>query len=176
MRIKKTNLYTCDEASDDLKEKIIAKNYDINVSDHSWQEATYGDIERAGLKCLGFDLNMGSYCELKPCLDYDIIAKNIMEEHGENCETYKDARNFLLDIKTIQENNPFPASCADDEEDDIQDKIDDLTAEAEQEFLNCLQNDYLYILRADYEYLTTEAAILERCNDYYFNENGEIDY
>ena len=51
-----------------------------------------------------------------------------------------------------------------------------VTEEWEEKFLNDISNDYLKILRDEYDYRTSKEAIIEsiEANEYDFTENGKI--
>jgi hypothetical protein len=77
-----------------------------------------------------------------------------MEQHGETCETYKDAERCILDLKH---------------------KNDEKREFAEREFLHALLEDYRIMLEMDEEYQSSEEAIAEtmEANDYEFTEDGK---
>jgi len=58
------------------------------------------------------------------------------------------------------------------ESSDLEDKL----MELENQFHKELQEDYLSMLRREYEYLTSEEVIIEalECNGYEFLDNGSI--
>jgi len=78
--------------------------------------------------------------------DAETIASLILENHGASCQTYILAKQFL--IEEIEEN----------------------------QFLKELQNKYLNSLHIEYDYLTSDQAIIDtfEANDYYFDLNGKI--
>lgn len=163
------NLYKFEELSDDAKYKAIEKLWDINV-DYDWWQWTYEDAEEIGLKLTEFDLDRGQYCKGYFIDTAEHTAKKIIKNHGDTCETYKDAQNYLSDLenaitKNLEENVDcdYPEDCLDTEE------IDD-------DFLKELLEDYRIILRNEYDYLTSREAIIEtiEANDYEFLEDGTL--
>jgi hypothetical protein len=50
--------------------------------------------------------------------------------------------------------------------------------EIEEKYTKNLSECYLYMLKNEYEYLTSEKCIIEtiEANDYYFTENGKVSY
>lgn len=157
MRTKTINIYTFDELSDDVKEKVIQDMYDINV-DYEWWDFIYDDAKSVGIEIEGFDLDRGSYCEIKPkwmCVD---IARQIIKDHGECCETYKIAKRYINDLERLKGSWSHEAD------------------EVDKEFLQELEQEYLSILQREYEYLSSEDMIIEtiQANEYEFLENGQI--
>ena len=166
MRTILTTVYKFDELTEEGKRKAIERYYDINVS-FDWWENTYTDAETIGCKITEFDLDRGSYCRLT-CPDAHETARLIVENHGETCETYKLAKEYLKDHDKIIE------EAERDEHGDFIEEPDffDLNAE----FARALGEEYLSILRQEYEYQTSEEAIKEtiEANAYDFTSEGRI--
>jgi len=164
------NLYQFSELSDEAKQKAISNLAMINV-DGEWWESTYEDAANIGLKITGFYIDRGSYVNGEFTLSPNEVAVNILNEHGEACETYKTAKQFMEDWQPVfsdymnEESEGYESS---DNEERLQ--------ELEEEFLSSLCEDYLKILRDECEYLTSEAAIIEaiESNEYDFTEDGEL--
>lgn len=163
-------VYKFEELPDNIKEKAVENLYDLNV-DYDWWNSVYDDAEQIGLKLEGFDIDRGSYCEGKFTISADEVAQNIFNKHGEKCETYKTAKKFMEEWQPIF-NDYMDENSENYESIDCEDKLMKL----EDEFLKSLLEDYLVILRHEYEYLTSEEAIIETINaiDYEFDENGNI--
>lgn len=163
------NLYKFDELSDDAKDKAVERLYDINV-DYDWWQWTYDDAEEIGLKLTGFDLDRGSYCKGEFINTAENVAQKIIENHGDTCETYKDAQNYLRDLEiAIAKNLEENADC-----DYPEDYLD--TEEIDDEFLRNLLEDYRISLQKEWDYLTSREAIIEtiESNDYEFDEDGNL--
>lgn len=109
--------------------------------DHDWYDFIYEDANNIGLKITGFDIGRSNYCEIDFIEDHVEIAKKIILEHGASCESYKTAQNFLR------------------------------TKMSEEDFEKEIAEDYLRMLRNEYEYLTSEEAIKEtiKANEYEFD-------
>jgi hypothetical protein len=159
MRIKTTEIkvYKFDELTDEQKQKAIEKLCDINV-DFEWWQSVYMDAENIGLKITGFDIDRGSYCTVELFDDLHTVILSIIREHGEDCETYKTAKEFEARLIFNEDN-----------------EIENLD-ELEDEFLHSIGEDYRIILQHEYEYQTSEAAIIEtiEANEYEFDEDGNI--
>ena len=100
--VKITKVYRFDELTEEAKEKAIEKLWDINV-DYEWWDCVFEDAKTIGLEITEFDIDRGSYCKGKWIEDAEDAARLILENHGEVCETYKDAINFQAELKQAQE-------------------------------------------------------------------------
>ena len=142
--ITKTNVYKFYELSEEAKDKAISELYDINT-EYDWWESTYEDAATIGLKITSFELFRRDITgEL---IESGIkVANFIKENHGESCGTYKAASKFLQDV-----DNEMQTNCEPDAE----------IEEMESDFLKSLLKEYLVILRKNYDYLTSEVAIIE---------------
>lgn len=152
-----TTVYRFDELSDKAKQKAIEKRYDINV-DFDWWDYMYADAETIGCTIDGFDIDRGGECSLT-CEDAPETARLIVENHGETCGTRKLADQYLKDRMEL---------LGEEEEGDF-DALDTI-------FQRALGEEYLSLLRQEYEYQTSEAAIIETilANEYEFTEDGRI--
>jgi hypothetical protein len=154
-----TDAYKFEELTDEAKEKAIANLYDINV-DFDWWDCIYDDAKTIGCKIKEFDIDRGSYCKLV-CDDAHETARLIVENHGKTCDTYKLADEYLKDYDKLGRD---------------EDAVDKLLDELETEFKRALGEEYLSLLRREYEYLTSEDAIVEtiQANEYEFTEDGKL--
>ena len=169
MKIKQIKTFTFDELTDLAKDRALNQFRYVNVEYFDWYHSVYYDAERIGIKITGFDIDRGSYCTGKFLSTHWSIdvANKIMEEHGEDCETYKIAEKFLQDYNNLP-----------DYEDDILAEIQEVS-ELEGEFLNDILEEYLTILKNEFEYHTSDDAVSEWIlnNDYIFDEDGnEIEH
>jgi len=174
MRTVTKTVYRFHELSDGAKARAIDELYDINVN-YEWWDFVYDEATRLGFIITGFDICRGSYCDIKFKDSASSIACKIRQEHGENCGTFKTASAFLtawdnlvekysdgIEICKVTEDNEFEF----DEEGD----------ELVEEFKKDLSSDYLSILQTEYEYMTSEKAIIEaiEANEYEFDEDGNL--
>jgi hypothetical protein len=157
-------VYKFDELSDDAKQKAIQNLYDINI-DYEWWESTYEDAALIGCTIDGFDLDRGSSIDFT-CSDAGETAEKIMKEHGPDCETFKLAAQYVKDYDALER----------DEEGDLTSAGEDAKEELDRDFTRALSEEYLSILRREYEYQTSEEAIIEtiEANDYDFTEDGKL--
>ncbi len=171
-RTIRTKVFKFNELNEDAKQKAIESFYDINVNDE-WWIYTYEDAENIGLKITSFDIDRGSYCKgefLLPAFD---VSCKIIQEHGVNCETHKTALKFGADwtelVKKYSDGIELDKVTYDNEYD-----FDNEANDLEDEFKQSLLEDYRIILQKEYEYQTSEAAIIEtiEANDYEFTADG----
>ena len=92
----------------------------------------------------------------------------IVANHGDTCETYKTAKNYLKELEELGD-RPSDSNDADDSE------YEDKRYEIDQEFLKWLCEDYAIMLQKEYDYLTSREVIEEtiRANEYTFTEDGK---
>ncbi len=156
MRTIQTNVYKFKELSTEGKKAAIGKFSDINTM-HNWWEFLYEDANNIGVKITGFDMDNGDISGKVYTSVYACCAA-ILENHGKETLTYSAAIEFQAAI----DNNETG-----EEEQDQQD--------VEQDFINSVLTAYLDLLKNDYEYLCSEASIIEtiEANDYEFLETGE---
>ena len=90
-----TDAYKFEELTDDAKRNAIENLHNINV-DFGWWDCMYEDAKMIGCAIKGFDIVRGSYCKLV-CSDAHETANLIIANHGETCDTYKLAAEYLKD-------------------------------------------------------------------------------
>lgn len=164
--IKPIEVYQFSELSDDAKQKALETMFDINI-DHDWYESTYEDAENVGLKITAFDIDRGSYCEGDFTGTAEDTAERILTDHGDTCETYATAKAFLAERAEILRQANRDGDENDDAYEDELETLDD-------QFLKDILEDYLTILRDEYEYQTSTEAIVEtiEANEYGFTAEG----
>ena len=153
MRQLTTTIYEYDELSDEAKDTALNALVDINLH-YDWYEFIYEDADRIGLTLQGFDLDRGHIEGTLQGSRHETVEK-ILTEHGHTCDTYQLALSYQL-----------PRPETDEEEEEYQRQ----TEEFQQELLE----EYLCILRKEYEYQGSREQVEEtiRCNGYEFNEQG----
>lgn len=167
------NIYSFNELSEQIKEKVINDNCEINV-DYNWWQFVENDANQNGLKINSFDIDRGNYCDLEFMYSSYEALNLILKNCGKNTDIYRFANEFKNDfnklvtkysdginIDIVKEGNEY----------DFDNNLIDL----ENEFINNLENEYLTILKKEYEYLTSDDAIKETIiiNEYKFLENGK---
>jgi len=172
MESRTYNVYKYSELSEAGKAKALENLSDLNT-DIEWWESTYEDAEQIGLKIIEFDIDRASYVKAEFIEDACHCAHKIKDNHGEICETYKTAVNFLAERdKIVNEANK-------DDNGDFEDEyeLDQDLNYCEAEFLKSIQEDYRINLQKDFEYRTSDEAIIEtiEANEYDFTEEGKLD-
>lgn len=168
---KTYNLYKYDELSEKAKGKAIDWfAYSGDYPDYNWYECAYEDAKSIGLEISSFEIDRcnikGKFLEsAREC------AQKIIDEHGEKCETRIDAEKFLKERDKLIDEAPKDDTGDFEDQDELDQKLDDL----EEEFLKTILQDYLLLLRKEYEHITSREYIEETivANEYEFLENGE---
>ena len=173
MRTVEPKVYQFSELSEGAKSNAISSLSHINV-DYEWWESVYMDAENVGIKITSFDIDRASYVKSE-IYDHQETANKIIAEHGEMCETCKVAQQFIADYAQLVTKHSDGIKLdvvAEDNEYEFDTEADDL----QDEFKKSIEEEYLSILREEYEYLTSDEAIIEtiEANAYEFTENGEI--
>lgn len=169
MKTIEVKIYSFDELSEEAQKKAINSHSDINVNS-DWWENTYYDAKNIGLEITSFDLERNRHAKGNFMLSACEVAQNILNAHGENCETYKTAASFL------EEFNPLFSEYLDEssehyESSERESQLQDL----EETFLNDILEDYSIILQNECDYLQSEEAIKETLiiNEFDFLESGK---
>lgn len=156
MREINVKVYQFDELSEEAQQKALYECREYGLYD--WHLATYEDAEQIGLKITGFDIDRGSYCKgefTKHPLD---VVRAIIENHGEQCDTYKTAMRHAPALKLALESEYENAVKAE-----------------EHEFLHDILEDYLVMLSKEYEYQISDEAVKEmiEANEYEFLDSDK---
>jgi len=169
-RTIETTVYTFDELSDEAKERARdwwCASYPLG----EWWDCTYEDAKMIGLKITGFDIGRANEITGEFITSAIECSEAILKEHGETCETYKTAQAFCAAIDALpelpEENDPSYW--------DIERDLCAANDEAEADFLQSLLEDYLILLRHEYEYQMSDDCVDENilANEYEFTEEGE---
>ena len=170
MRTEEVKVYKYEELSEDAQEKArewFARYY----PDYDWWYCTYEDVERAGIRIDVFDLYRHEISG-KFIGSAEESAHKIVDDHGENCETYKTAKDYL------EKRDKLISEWERDEDGEFVDEwnLDDELDGLDEEFLKSILEDYRIILRKELEYLESEENVEETIiiNEYDFTENGKI--
>jgi hypothetical protein len=172
MRAKEIKIYKFSELPDDAKDKAIEWYASASCHDEWWQN-TYEDAESVGIKIKGFDCDRGNKidgaiinCSAREC------AEAIKKSHGDTCETYKLADAFLIARDKIVDEAPRDENGDFESEYDLDAALDEIEAEFERAILE----EYLSILRREYDFVTSREYIIDaiEANEYEFTEEGKI--
>lgn len=172
--VTRTDVYKFDELSEEAKQTAVERLYDINVS-FDWWDSVYDDAKTIDCKISGFDTGRGNSIDFA-CADACRTARLILANHGTECDTFKLAEKYAKDHGKIIEEADKDED--EDEEGELTDEyaVDTLLDELDADFERALGEEYLSILRQEYEYLTSHEAIIEtiKANEYDFTEDGRL--
>lgn len=165
--------YKFEELSEKAKEKALQKLSNINL-DYQWWNDQYEDAANVGLKITSFGLDRYKEAEGKFLWSATEVADKIMSEHGNQCETYKTAFNFLNERDTLVRKFSDGVNFDVVTEENAY-EFDQEADELEEQFLEDLLSDYSDILQKQYEHLYSDEAIIEtiEANAYEFTVDGE---
>lgn len=171
--IKEYQVYKFHELGEEGRQKALENLYDLNV-DHEWWQFPYEAAEMVEMKITEFNLDRGRYCKIEMSNAYE-TACLIRDDHGSMPDAYKKAIEFIMDWDNLvvkYSDGVNLNEVSEENEGDFDEEADDL----EREFRQDLEECYLSLLIGEYEYLTSEEAIIEciEANDYDFTEDGEL--
>jgi len=174
MKTVSINTYKFSELSDEAKQAAIENLYDINVS-YDWWENVYYDAKQVGIKITGFDLDRNKHCTGELIESMTECCRLIIANHGEICNTAVTAANYLETYDKLVEKYSDGITLDIVAEDNTW-EFDQEADELEEEFLKDILEDYANMLQDEYEYATSEEAIIEtiEANDYDFTQDGKI--
>jgi hypothetical protein len=169
MRTIETTVYTFAELSEQGKQQAINNLSSINI-DFDWWQYTYLDAKNVGININNFDLDRTIDIGMYDCLE---TANKIIQQHGPTCDTHKNAIQFIAERDALVSRYSDGGNKVPEEnENDFDCELDEL----ESEYKKSLEEDYLSLLRNEYEYLSSREAIIEtiEANDYEFTEDGKL--
>ena len=172
MKIKKIKIYEFDELSDTAKKKAIENLWDCNV-DYEWWEHIYDSARSMGVVITSFDTDRHEI-GLK-IMDCEEVAKNLSIEYLTTSPLYKIGNKFVDDrIELVKKYSTAPSRDVVDEE---HFEAFDLALDyLECDFTEELRNEYLSMLRKEFEYQTSEEQIIEtiKANGWTFTIEGKL--
>ena len=154
----KRDLYLFHELSDEAKANAISNHHGLNVMDDYWCESILYDARAISIEIESFNGDRGEIQILLGATE-ESVAREILKNHGKDCATYKLANDYLNDTNETGWLTGAKGEGADREE----------------EFTHALGEEYLSMLRKEYEYCTSDEAIREAIgvNEYEFTKDGE---
>lgn len=164
------------------QERAIKLFWSLNV-DHDWWDHIYDDAANIGLKITEYDTYRDTISgELTEYLldSCKLIRKN----HDKDCETFKTAKAYLDEYIAVFVKWREAKQSSGDQDDFKNWKPADFLAEfkqtdeaeeVEKEYQKALLEDYLVLLRKEYDYQTSAEAVKESiiANEYLFTGDGE---
>jgi len=165
-RTIRTKVYQFNELNETAKQKAIEWYRDINDFDFVWDD-TKEDAKNIGLKIIQLSDHSKNKGEFM--LSANEVAANIFGSHGESCDTYKTAKEFMDEWQPVF-NNYMDENHEDYESNESENKLQDL----EDEFLQSLLEDYRILYNSDIENCDSEEYITEQiqANEYEFTADG----
>ena len=156
--MKTVNVYHFEELSDEAKQVAIRDNAEINVH-YDWWDCTYETWSEMGVRIDSFDLYR-QHVGINFLYDYEDVAQSILSFFGEDNDTYAFAKEYLEQVKKLDEES--------EDYDSDKDAI-------EEEFYMEIENTIFNWLRTEYEWLVSDEAIAEtlEINQVDFLENGK---
>ena len=191
-------LYQFDELSDDAKQHAIKKLYDINV-EHDWWDCTYDTIKTAGA-CLGIridDIYFSGFCSQGDgaCLEGNYYYRKgwraalRAEFGGDTLAELKRIGQWLQDVQreafysltaAVKHSGHYyhelsTTVIVEDMRHSYGYTTESREADVTEALRDFMQWSY-QLLRHEYDYLTSEEAIIEtiEANAYEFDENGNL--
>ena len=173
-------VYEFGELSDEAKNVALNTFRYFNVN-CNWYETVYEDAEKIGLKITEFDIavyymNMDKNT-IKGHLKQDFldVCRLIRKNHGKYTETRQTAKKYLEEY--IAEFNRYRGNDKQNLPELLKDfQWEDEAKDIEIDFVRALLEDYLIMLREEYEYLTSDEAVKEsiELNEMKFLKNGNV--
>jgi hypothetical protein len=150
------NVFEFEELSDEAKERAIEEFRYMNV-DHGWWGSVYDMAEEIGFTITEFDIDSRNIIEGELNVTLLESFKLIRKNWSRNSELYKTAKDYVRDfIKAYREMK------VNDDELTVEDFIDeDEARDLECEYKKAILEEFLSILRKEYDYLTSDEAIEE---------------
>lgn len=173
IKTKIIELPTFEQLNEDEKVKVIENYYDINVDDSFWYEHIKNEANELGFNITEFDIDRGNYIKTRFHSSEVDVAKAIIANHGKDCETYKTAKLYLDNV-----NDVYSKYSKVFDEDGYCPEYEGEVQVLDSEFRKDIAQDYLTMLRKEYEYQTSDENIAEilTINEYTFNrETLKID-
>ena len=163
-------VFEFEELSDEAQKRAIEQFRYMNV-DYGWWDSVYDMAEEIGFTITSFDIDYRSI--IKGELNLSILDsfKLIRKNWSRNSELYKISKDYVRDfIKAYREMK------ANDDELTVEDFIDeDEARDLECEYKKAILEEFISILRKEYDYQTSDEAIgiFLIDNEYEFYQNGK---
>lgn len=186
--VVKHEVYKFNELSEGAKEKALEQLFDINVDHDFWlyDDTYYYFANEVGIKVnmkeISFDLDRGSYVYFSKggisiedsSKLVEALIKDIKMTAKEKKYLRENADELYIDVSHYGggsgANHLLLSYTADD-------TVSGQTQDAINEwFEQNVMNELLSLLKKEYEYLTSEEAIIEtiEANEYEFHKNGKM--
>lgn len=174
------NVYKFEELSEQAKKVALEKLYDVNVA-FDWWDCTYEDLDsQLDIEVESFDLGRGQECTVKEAFFEKCINQKLVD-YFKNSNITIAVSNYEEALKKLDENTDLQNKYYEDS--DKLDTLIDESRELEDNYLDSIARVKLEVedvilqnLKSEYEYLTSEEAIIEtiEANEYEFYKSGKV--
>jgi hypothetical protein len=166
-RTAQVTAYLFNELNDEAKE-VARQWYREGIDLEMWSHPVE-DAAQVGIKITGYDIGRGNDID-GSIADTEDTAHAIVREHGEGCDTHKTAAAYLAERDAIIEAAPKDEAGEFVDEYELDEKLN----EAGAEFTRAILEDYLQMLRNEYEHAHSDEQVDEsiEANGYEFDEHG----
>lgn len=160
-------LYKFNELSEKSQQKALEDHasFTMETNDYSFHYV-HEDAKRIGLKIISLDdhrSNRGRFIT-----NATACADAIMKEHGESCETFKEAEAFRKAWNKLEDsyNHDDDMPCG------VQCELEEL----EETFLHDLLEEYRLMLNREQEFRLSREQLIEniKANEYEYTEDGKL--
>jgi hypothetical protein len=154
---KTITVYQYSELSEAAKERAREWFLSAGAGDSWAWDSTNEDAAQVGIKLDG--IGRGGSMSGALTLDFTQVMAQIIENHGEMCDTHQTAKRYQADYLKIDE-----GETGDEAREDL-----------EEEFRREILEDYRIMCEKEQEYQASEEYISEmmEANGYEFTENGK---
>lgn len=167
METKQIEVYQYNELDEKAKERARNWYLEASAGDCFEWDCIKDDAKTVGLRLDGTHRGSMEGDFIESAIE---CANSVLKEHGESCETYSTAKNFLKERAEIE-------SAAVRDEGGIVDETtyDNLIYACEKEFLRSILEDYRVMADKQEEYIQSEEYIAEctEANEYEFTKEGK---
>jgi len=170
-------VYKFEELSDEVKEKVLDDNRYILVEDYTWWDFIYDEAEEIGIEIEEFDLDR-RYIKIRLNTSVLSSVENVLGQWSILAEEYKLVKSYYDEIMKLDSSKEVKEYLEEYPEADPYDAIYDLGLSDVfyDEYVEDMKRIFLRALKNEFNYLTSDEAIIEYFNDnnYEFFENGKI--
>jgi len=174
------NVYKFEELSEEAKKVALGKLYDVNVA-FDWWATTYEDLDsQLDIEVESFDLGRGWLTTVEEKFFEKCINQKLVE-YFKNSNITIAVSNYEEALKKLDQNTDLQNKYYEDSE--KLDTLIDESRELEDNYLDSIARVKLEVEAAihsilwnEYEYLTSEEAIIEtiEANEYEFYKSGIV--
>ena len=175
MKTIKVKIYNYAELNEEAKQKAAQWFVEGNVTDAFWWEKE--DAKQIGLLLETCDIYHRDITG-RFVTEAETCARSIVKEHGESCETFQTATNYLKELEALGTVPDLVIPHTNEEENAFDDKCEEYDSNKEaidEAFLKDILQAYLSIFRKglDYEESAEYIRELMESNGYTFTKDGK---